>query len=88
MRGVFPAGSLVTPGGTAPAGVPPPRRAGRHERGPLAQADGKEGIAVVHICECGLATTDLGFLKGHLARSGHRERVPWWSLLAHVALVK
>jgi len=43
---------------------------------------------MVHICECGLATSDLAFLKGHLARSGHRERVPWWSLFAHVVFVK
>jgi hypothetical protein len=33
---------------------------------------------MVHICECGLATSDLTLLKGHLTRSGHRERAPWW----------
>lgn len=31
---------------------------------------------MVHICECGLATDDLAFLRRHLAESGHRERMP------------
>lgn len=43
---------------------------------------------MVHICECGFATSDLALLKGHLARSGHRERVPWWSLFTHVAIIR
>jgi hypothetical protein len=29
---------------------------------------------MVHMCECGLATSDLTFLKGDLTRSGHHER--------------
>jgi hypothetical protein len=43
---------------------------------------------MVHICECGMATSDLAFLRSHLAQSGHRERVPWWSLFSQVLLVK
>ena len=39
---------------------------------------------MIHICECGLATTSLAFLKDHQIQSGHRERFPWWSLLAPV----
>jgi hypothetical protein len=42
---------------------------------------------MVHICECGLATSDLALLKDHLARYGHRERVPWWSLFSRVAFI-
>lgn len=43
---------------------------------------------MVHICECGLATDDLAFLRDHLTRYGHRERVPWWSLFARVTFVR
>jgi hypothetical protein len=43
---------------------------------------------MVHICECGLATNDMALLEDHLARYGHRERVPWWSLFSRVAFIK
>jgi hypothetical protein len=39
---------------------------------------------MVHMCECGLATNNLGFLRRHLTNFGHRERVPWWSWVVTV----
>jgi hypothetical protein len=33
---------------------------------------------MIRMCQCGLATDDVRFLRHHQAGSGHRERVAWW----------
>jgi len=76
---VLPAGSLVTPGGT-------PRTPGVTSRAP--QQATRERTAVTRMCECGLATDDLGLLEDHLRQHGHRERVPWWDKYTQVILAR
>ena len=69
-----------------PAQAPGPLEAvpAKPEQSPVAGHQGR--TAVMRMCECGLATDDLGLLEDHLRQHGHRERVPCWDKYTQVIL--